>query len=117
MKSEFEPTHEFRGLELKLLDRRAPGSLSRYQDEEGLLYHLEEGVAVTPLRPKPKPGEVWAYLRDGEEVLRIVDGEGNFRNREGGLTAHKSTLLSPWHLKKYRKILNADGSLYQEGTR
>lgn len=102
----FEPTHEFRGLKLKLLDRRGPGSLFRYQDEKGVLYYLEEKV-VTKLHPRPKPGEVWKFLDAYDPYpLVIIDEDGR------GFRSGECDYLPFFNNERGQmmKVLNADGT-------
>lgn len=104
--SNFNPTHEFRGLEL---EHHQPAGyvygLGHFHDESGKLYLLDPD-AVTKLVPRPKPGEVWKYLGTlpHEYRLEVVTRSGDFRDLDGKLTHYEG------NERFYKKVLNADGT-------
>lgn len=109
--SNFNPTHEFRGLELEKTHLQ---SLTHtwFKDADGRSYSFPYDVP-TKLPEKPKPGEVWQYM-PGEAWkyklrhvggLELVNSDGNFVDVDGTIT--QSTKSSHEH---FTKVLNADGT-------
>lgn len=105
----FNPTHEFRGLELEFLDKRGTPQL-RFRDADARIYHLPSDV-VTKIQPKPKPGEVWKYVGEDQRshlVLITEDAKAAFVTGKGKrVTLDVDDLTKP----NFVKVLNADGSL------
>lgn len=101
----FEPTHEFRGLELELKFANGDGT-AWYRDEDDLRYRLPESV-VTRSQPLPQPGELWYY--GDPSRIRFVTAAGDFVYTDG------EPALFRRHMKgvgfgHYKKLLNSDGS-------
>lgn len=109
--SNFEPTHKFYDLELRIQGQGYRESAD-FLDEEGNLYVFPLS-RVTRLNPLPQPGEVWRFLFDGS--LRIVDDEGNLRDRNGNVKATREEARSvAYSPNAYQKILNSDGTVPDE---
>lgn len=107
----FNPTHEFRGLELEFQDDDpCVYGLTPFRDEDDNYYYIPDDV-VTKIQPKPQPGEVWKYIGDDDPdpyrmVLITTDSPPSFVNEEGDTL----TFNGPEHLSEFVKVLNADGT-------
>lgn len=100
----FAPTHTFRGLPLLLRFPNSDGT-AWFLDEDYSEYRLPES-AVTKVKTKPQPGEVWKYFGPfhGDFRLEMVDPEGVFVDFRGDISAYEG------NEDYYVKVLNADGT-------
>lgn len=102
----FNPTHEFRGLELER-DEKVDESLGineeylGFRDENYRTFMIPADY-VSKIRPKP--GEVWKFSIDGG--LRVVTRDLRLLDTDGDEVGDASDFDSDY----YTKILNADGS-------
>lgn len=107
--SDFNPTHEFRGLELKLTTRNL--LVGSFDDEEGFAYKIPMS-RVNELQELPKYGEVWQLKSPDDNygsVHRLVNDSGQLVNPLGRVV-WRPDVEGLNGLRNYVKVLNADGS-------
>ncbi len=105
----FNPTHTFRGIELRYEYDYDNGS-AWYSDQFGQSFNLLKKY-VSQILLIPRPGEIWVNTSAEEKVNRIVNRDGDLCDLHGNIMLHHSSCKSPW-LDEYEKVMNADGTFY-----
>lgn len=108
--SNFNPTHEFRGLELEFEDRNTH-EVSYYTDAEGRDYVLPDEM-VTKLLPLARPGEVYVarFSYEAGPGIRIIDDQGRARDLNGTVVARAGTVAGFIEDGDYKLLVKADGT-------